>query len=503
MNGLDLFSNNASLLALTLFIPLLGALLLSLFGQNPNQREAISLTTSTMLLLVILQLAEVLWNGGRPYIALVEMLPGMSFALTLRPLSLIFALTTSALWLATTWYSIGYLRKTKENHQTRFFACFALAIACTMGVAFAANVFTLFICYELLTLSTYPLVTHHKNAESLRSGKHYLLTLLGSSTLFFLPAMAITWYYAGTLSFAQNGIFPPSTPPVIFGMLIALYLYGIAKAALMPLHRWLPNAMVAPVPVSALLHAVAVVKAGVFSIIMVFFYVLGFGPLQAFALQHPIAGLWPQYAASFTIIAAALVAVREDNIKLRLAYSTISHLGYIILGTVLLAPLSLIGAAVHLVAHALAKITLFFAAGNIYSVSKKTKVSELAGIGRAMPWTMGAFTIASLSLIGIPPTLGFISKWYLLIGATHEQHYVAVAVIIMGTLLNAAYLLPILYAAFFKMPGMRPTHEDAPLRMRIPLVLTSMACVVLFFESDWLLQMLGEMFSMREATYLP
>ncbi len=270
-------------------------------------------------------------------------------------------------------------------------------------------------------------------------------------------------------------------------------MYGIGKAALMPIHRWLPAAMVAPTPVSALLHAVAVVKAGVFCVVKVLVYVFGIANLRATP-----EGDWLLYIAGLTILTASVIALRSDNLKRRLAYSTISQLSYVILAAAILAPLSVMAAALHIAAHAFGKITLFFAAGSIYTAAHKTEVSQLNGIGRRMPWTMGAFAVGALSMIGVPPTAGFISKWYMLMGALNSEQMFAVAVIVLSTLLNAGYFLPIVYAAFFRpedAPAGNPGHEhgEAPLAIVIALVTTATLTVALFWLPDVALGLAGQL----------
>ncbi len=504
MIALDLFANPSMLLLMSVVLPLIGALLLPVFAHHPNWREAISLSSAGATLLIILQLMDVFQSEGRPYITLWELIPGFAFALSLKPLGMIFALVAAILWPITTLYAIGYMRGNKEPKQTAFFMCFAVSIAATMGIAFSANLFTLFICYEVLTLCTYPLVTHKGNDAARLGGRTYLGILMGTSMGLLLPAILITWYVTGTLEFTRGGILGDALEPWQAGLLLALFMFGIGKAALMPFHRWLPAAMVAPTPVSALLHAVAVVKAGVFSVLMVVVYVFGFEYLQSVLAADYWSVGWLAYIAGATVLLASWVALRQDNLKRRLAYSTISQLSYVIMGAAVLAPLSLVGAIFHIAAHAVGKITLFFAAGSIYTASNKTLVSQLNGIGRAMPWTMGAFAVASLSMIGIPPTVGFVSKWYLLLGAMGTQHYFAVAVLVISTMLNAAYLLPIVYAAFFKTPDEgRITHGEAPKPIVIAITLTAFSCVALFFACNYVLGIAGDVMTVRELLHLP
>jgi len=465
------------LIEAAILIPAVGAVLIGLTGRYPNLREAITLFASVSLFVTVAKIYSSLNAGIIPAVEILEVVPGLSLAFAVEPLGMLFALVASFLWIVTSIYSIGYMRGLKEQHQTRFYVCFALALASTMGIAFSANMFTLFVFYELLTLTTYPLVTHSGTDEAKRSGRLYLGYLLGTSIGLQLLAIVWTWTIAGTLDFTDGGILSGKTSDIVVTVLFVLYVLGIGKAALMPFHRWLPAAMVAPTPVSALLHAVAIVKAGVFTVLKVTLYIFGIDLLATTGASE-----WLIYMAAATILIASIIALSKDNLKARLAYSTISQLSYVIMATAILAPMSIVGAGLHIVAHAFGKITLFFAAGSIYTATKKTKVSQLDGIGHRMPWTMLAFAIASLSMIGIPPTVGFISKWYILSGALQTEQWIAVTVIIISTLLNAAYFLPIVYAAFFRQAADDESghYTEAPLPIVITLCLTALATLVLF-----------------------
>jgi multicomponent Na+:H+ antiporter subunit D len=470
----------ATVLWLSLAVPFGGALLIALAGRWPDLRETVTLVTAAALFLLVASLAPAVLAGGRPDLAFVEMLPGLSIALRVEPLGLLFAGVASLLWIVNSIYSIGYMRGNAEQNQTRFYVCFAVALGSTMGIAFAANMATLFLFYEALTLSTYPLVIHSGRPEAIRSGRVYLGVLLSTSIGLLLLGMLWTWSATGTLDFAPGGILAGRVDGAATGVLLALYMFGIGKAALMPFHRWLPAAMVAPTPVSALLHAVAVVKAGVFCVVKVIVYIFGLDLLRPLAEAG-----WLVYVAGATILIASVIALRQDDLKLRLAYSTVSQLSYVVMAAAVLAPLSVVGAALHIAAHAFGKITLFFAAGSIYTAAHKTEVSELAGIGRRMPWTMGAFAVGALSMIGVPPTIGFVSKWYMLMGALEAGQLFAVAVIVASTLLNAAYFLPIVHAAFFRPPAPaadnpHAEHGEAPLPIVIALVATAAGTVLLF-----------------------
>ena len=464
---------------LALLLPLAGAIGIALAGRvNANLREAVTLVTAGGLATTVWSLLPAVMAGGRPTVTLTELLPGIDIAFRVEPLGMLFAALASGLWIVNSLYSIGYMRGNNEKHQTRFYVMFAVSLAATMGVAFAANLFTLFLFYEILTLSTYPLVAHKGDEHTKRSARIYLGVLLTTSIGLFLPAIIWTYTVAGSGDFVPGGILAGAIEGPAIGLLLGLFVFGIGKAAVMPVHRWLPAAMVAPTPVSALLHAVAVVKAGVFTITKVIVYIFGVD----FLFAAPSSG-WLLYAAAFTIIAASVVALRQQNLKRLLAYSTIAQLSYVVMAAAILKPLAEIGAAIHMVAHAFGKITLFFAAGAIYVAAKKTEINQLKGIGRRMPVTMTAFTIGALSMIGVPPTGGFVSKWYILAGAFQDDNYVALATIILSTVLNAAYFLPIIYMAWFMREEEAPAnaHGEAPWPAVLALAITAFLTIAFFF----------------------
>ena len=464
-------------LKLALFVPLLGALLIVLTGSRPNLREAVTLVTAVTLFGLVMRIALGLDSAPMVEVTLIEMLPGLSISLHNEGLSILFAAIASGLWIVTSVYSIGYMRGNKEQHQTRFYACFAIALSGAMGVAFASNLLTLFIFYEVLTLSTYPLVAHKEDDNAKRGARTYLGILLATSIGLLLPAIIWTWSVAGTLDFMPGGILAGKLSEPMAGILLVMFVLGVGKAAVMPVHRWLPAAMVAPTPVSALLHAVAVVKAGVFSITKIGLYTFGQDFLAVVTTDHFIV-----YLVGFTIIAASTVALRQTNLKRMLAYSTVSQLSYIVLAALVLSPARELGAALHITAHAFGKITLFFAAGAIYVASKKTEIPQLSGIGRRMPWTMAAFTIGALSMIGVPPTAGFVSKWFMISGAFEHDNYFVLAVLSVATGLNAGYFLPIIFRAFFDTEAqpVKKDHGEAPWPMVVALMTTA-ALVLLFF----------------------
>ena len=471
-------------LALILLVPLLGALGVLTASPLPNVREGVSVVAGIVLFLLVASLAaDVSWEAP-PTLVLAEPIQGLQLVLTPEPLGVLFALIASLLWPITTVYAMGYMRGHHEKNQTRFFTAFAVSIGSAMGIAMAGNMLTLFVFYEILSVATYPLVTHAGSVEAKRAGRLYLGLLMTTSIGFMLPAMIWTWYLTGTLTFTPGGIFGPEVSSGVLSLLLLLFVLGTGKAALMPFHRWLPAAMVAPTPVSALLHAVAVVKAGVFTVLKVAVYLFGIDTLASIAAADVLMVL-----AGFTILMASVIALRKDNLKARLAYSTISQLSYIVLGAMLGVAAGAVGAGMHIAMHAFGKITLFFCAGAIMVTAHKTRVSELNGIGRRMPWTMAAFAIGAVSMIGAPPVAGFISKWYLLMGSLDASHWFAVGVVIVSTALNAAYFMPIVYAAFFKPEDARaatdghdhPEHGEAAWPMRGALMLTAAIAVLAFF----------------------
>ena len=468
-------------LALIVLLPFIGAVAVLATGSRPNLRECLSLGAGITLVGLVVSLLPAVFAGERPVSVLAVPIPGIPIALEAEPLGMLFALIASVLWIVTTLYSIGYMRGHGDTNQTRFYAFFALAIGSTMGIAFSQNLFTLFIFYELLTLSTYPLVTHAGTDEAKRGGRVYLGILLSTSIGFFLLAIVWTWTIAGTTDFRVGGILAGKTSPFVTGLLYALFAFGIGKAALMPFHRWLPAAMVAPTPVSALLHAVAVVKAGVFSIVKVTIYIFGTD-----MVRNTDTVQWLLWVVGGTIIIASLVALYQDNLKRRLAYSTISQLSYVILGAVLANTSGIIGSVMHIATHAAGKITLFFCAGAILIAAHKSEISEMDGLGRQMPFTMGAFLIASISIVGLPPLGGVWSKWYLALGTLDAGYSVLLGVLMVSTVLNIAYLLPIPIRAFYAGDKKAVPVSEAPLFCLIAIGVTTLLCLILFLYPNLL-----------------
>src|SRR3989454_7257699 len=477
---------------LAVLVSAAGALLIAWTGQRrANLREFWSVAAGVAMFGVVVSMLPDVLAGRTPGCVLFRILPGVELAFRADAFGLLFALGASLLWILTSFYSIGYMRSLKEHAQTRYFACFALALSATMGVAFAANLFTLFLFYEMLTLVTYPLVGHKETAEARAGARKYVIYLLGAAKVFLVAAIILVYNVAGTLEFRSGGILPAarlSEQPTLLFIIFALFLFGFAKNALMPLHSWLPAAMVAPTPVSALLHAVAVVKTGVFSTVRVFLFVFGVE-----AIRHLGADKLALVVASVTILGASLLALGQDNLKARLAFSTISQLSYIVLGAALLTPSGIIGGIAHITNHAVSKITLFLCAGSIYASAHKTDVSQTSGLARQMPWTMAAFAIASLSLVGIPPASGFVSKWYLAIGTLQRGNSWLLGVLLTSSLLNAAYLGPVVYKAYFEEAADAGHSEVREIPwMVIPLFVTALASLLLGIYPNPVLALAGK-----------
>ena len=465
------------------------ALLIAFLGRWPNLRELCIFAAAIIKLGLLLSLTPRVLDGDLYEFKVMELLPNVSLAFRVDALGLLFALVSVSLWIPTTIFSMSLLRPLKSHAQTRFFFCFAIAISSAVGVAFSANLLTLFLFYEALSLSTYPLVTHHQDDDAIKGGRKYLTYLLGMSIGLALPAMIIVYQKTGSLDFTAGGLLDKGTTTTLLTALLVMFLFGFSKAALMPFHAWLPGAMVAPAPVSALLHAVAVVKVGVFSIIRVLTGIFGVDLLSSTTLSTIVCIL-----AGITLIVASLIALTQDNIKSRLAYSTIGQLSYIILGVGLATKSGIAGAALHIPMHAFGKITLLLCAGAIYQACGAKCVSQIHGIGHKFPLTMTAFFIGSLCVIGLPPTGGFVSKWYLLNGSIDSGQYWAFAVFLTSSLLNAAYFLPIVYKAFFATSTnqalLKKAKEPPPLTV-LPLFITSAGCLLLFFFSGKLFQLVN------------
>ena len=469
---------------LSMGLPALGVILNLVLRYQANLRDTITFGIAFCTFLSVLCILVNEGSGTTETFVAFSIIRGLDIAFNVEPLGLLFAVLASGLWMVTHVYGVGYMRSNNEKDHARFFACFSFAIFSVMGIAFSANMFTLFLFYEALTVSTYPLVAHKGTPEAIKGARAYLAILMGSSIC--IQMVAIIWTYAitGTLDFTKGGILEGQISHMMAVILLALYAFGIGKAALMPFHRWLPAAMVAPTPVSALLHAVAVVKAGVFTMLKVGIYIFGID-----FLAETGASDWLIWLAAYSVIAASVVAITKDNLKARLAYSTISQLSYITLGMALATSMGVMGGGLHMVTHAVGKITLFMCAGSIYVVTHKTEISQMAGLGRRMPVTFIAFLIGSLSIIGLPPFAGSWSKWLLILAAADTGELIIIGVLLVSSLLNVAYLMPLVAKGFFisdtgeKNPILL---KEGPLLVWLPPALTAFGCLILFFYAGYI-----------------
>ena len=430
---------------LAISCPFICSFLIFLSRKRPNIRESWTIIASIIQFLIIISMAPIVLKGNVIKCHLITICPGIVFSYKVDAFGLIFAITSSFLWILVSLYSIGYMRALKEHAQTRYYWMFAIAIFAAVSIAMSENLITFYVFYEVLTLSTYWLVAHHEDEEALFAGRKYLTYLL-TSGWFLFTGVVLTYCLVGTTDFASGGILTPhsASKPILI-VLFALFALGLMKAAWMPFHSWLPTAMAAPTPVSALLHAVAVVKAGVFGFVRIVCYVYGPDLMRELGLWLILAS-----AASFTMIVGSFFAIGQDNLKRLLAYSTVSQLSYIIFGVGLLSPFGVKGAMIHIPFHGFMKITLFLCAGAIIVIAGKKQISQMAGIGRQMPITMTAFTIAAIGMCGAPPVAGFISKWYLCLGTLQAGQLIFLGVILISSLLDVVYFFPIIKTAFFE-----------------------------------------------------
>jgi len=471
-------------------IPLLTAAAVLAVGKRTVIRDWLCVAGALLTLICVLIAGTAVVSGVQPDITVVTLYPGIALRFSLDGLGLLFAATSAAMWVMAALYSIGYMRALSEHAQSRFYFFYAIALSGGLGVACAGNLFTLYLFYEVITVSTYPLVAHHQDQKSYAGARKYLIYLMFTSKAFLLPALAILYTQCGTLDFnlsdITTGILPHAGSTFLVSLCYILFVLGLAKAALMPLHGWLPAAMVAPAPVSALLHAVVVVKVGVFCICRIMLSVFGTDLLARLNL-----GLLTAYAAMLTIIIASLIALTKTDLKARLAYSTVSQLSYIILGVALLSRSGIIGGLFHIPAHAVSKITLFFCAGAIFAMTGKKDIREMGGLGLQIPWVFAAFGLAALSMIGVPPVSGFVSKWYLAFGTLEIHNRILLTGVLLSSLLNAVYFIEVIVRAFYgRPPGGAPVITCARGRspvlmlMMVPLLATAALSVVLGIWPD-------------------
>ena len=457
-------------------VSFIAAVLIAFSRRWPNLRETWSVIASVLKFGIILSMLPAVLDGNQYQWTLCQITDTVGLTLRTDPAGMIFAVLASMLWVPMNFYSIGYMRCNNESEQTGYFAAFAICMSAVMGIAMAENLLTFFIFYELLTLASYPLVLHKRNQEALMASRKYLIYTLISGQLFLAGVIAV-YCISGTMDFTPGGFLTTDMAPRWVLMILA----GSVKAAVMPLHGWLPAAMIAPTPVSALLHAVAVVKTGVFAVLRIIGFVFGPKLLAEIGVVDVLA-----WAAAASIIISSLIALRQDHLKRRLAFSTIGQLSYIVLGAALISPLSIKGAYLHLVAHAVMKITLFMCAGLIIARTHRNNISELYGIGKKLPVTMACFTIASLGIAGTPFLVGFVSKWNLALGALQAGKPLYILVWVASALLAAGYLMPVVQMAYFRKDPQEEFREygDISYSMLIPICITTIIAVVLGIVPD-------------------
>ncbi len=478
-------------------------LIFAISEESTTARNVINVIGATVKLMLV---GILFWGEfhGRFYETRWEFLPGLDLVLRVDPLALLFATLSATLWLITTIYAFAYLGE--SPNRRRFFGFFSLCVMATMGIALAGNLITFLVFYELLTITTYPLVVHHGTPQALDAGRTYLLYTVGGGALLLI---GIVWLHGlvGPVEFVSGGVLGEVDEPHRY-QLIAIFIILIAglgvKAALVPLHGWLPQAMVAPAPVSALLHAVAVVKSGAFGIVRVIYDVYGLNVSADLGVLRPLSML-----AAVTIIYGAIRALSQDDLKRRLAYSTVSHLSYIVLGTALFGPIGTAGGLAHLMHQGFMKITLFFCAGNLAETLDIHNVHETNGVGRRMPVTMAAFTVAAIGMIGIPPVAGFITDWHIGLGALQSNEQWVIVVLIVGSLLNAAFFLPILFRAWFCEPDSEWTELHPRGRLEVnwmllmPPVVTMLLALGAGLFAGWDYSPLGLAKAIVEDLYVP
>jgi len=432
-------SINSSLPLWSVLLPVIGAVIISRIPEKAvKARNATALISVSATFLVVVAILLHLLKNQLVEFTLVRFMPGLELFFRIDPLGILFGVTASILWIFAIVYSTGYMAK--QPNQRRFFLCFVISMSATLGVAFAGNLFTMYIFFEYLTLATYPLVIHSQTDEATRSGIKYIAYCFGGGGL-ILFSLIILQGIVGHVNFAPGGILGATggEPRFLLTLIFFMVVLGFGtKGAIMPFHSWLPAAMVAPAPVSSLLHAVAVVKSGIFGMTRVLYFIYGPDMLIELNVVNYLAIM-----VVFTILVGSILALRHTVFKMRLAYSTISQLGYITLGALMLTPVGLFGGILHIMNHAMLKITLFFCAGAVIKVTGKTDVREMRGIGKRMPITMIAFAVGGLGLIGVLPISGYLSKFYLLTGALDADRLVFVAVMLISSLLNSMYYLPI------------------------------------------------------------
>ena len=473
---------------LAVAVALLGAVLIAATRRSPNLRDGCSLATAALMLVITLTMIPAVLDGKTLRYSLVSFTtpPDIAIAFRVDAMGLVFALHAALLWIVISPYCIGYMRTLGERAQTRCLLCIALVMAAAMGVSFSANLLTLYLFYEMASLCAYPLEVNAETEEAYSKGNKYVFYVFAWGKLFLLACL-LAYGISGTLDFDPKGVFASTTAPLLLTLTFLLFLIGVTKAVIVPFHAWLPPASHGPAAFIPI-YQICGCAVGAFAILRAIHYLFGLKVLEALDL-----GIALLVAASLSIIVASAIALRKDDLKARLIYGTIGQISFTLFGAALLVQSGFTGGLLQFVALALGMTTLFFCAGAIFVASRKTRVSELNGIGKKMPLTMAAFAIGAFSVIGLPPFIGFTSKWHLALGAAETGQFYAIAVLAVGTILSAAYLLPIVYAAFFKnLPaGEQAVRREAPATMLVPLIVAATGTTVLFFAPSLFLDLAG------------
>lgn len=469
---------SAVILLIAVLIPFVGGFVL--FGAKEWEYKKLQMVSELLVIATSLLVGLIILKKPEEEFLFFQLTGNLRMVLKLDGLGSIFAGLVAFLWPFANLYAFEYMSHEEKRRHT-FFGFYTMTYGVTLGIAFSGNILTMFFFYELLTLVTVYLVMHPMHKKAIRASRMYLYYSLGGAAFAFLSIICLT-VFGDTSNFVLGGVLDlqkVSQHPnwVLTMFLLAFCGFGV-KAAIFPFHGWLPRASVAPTPVTALLHAVAVVKSGAFAIIRIIYYSYGAQFLK---------GTWAQYVvtamAMVTILYASTMAVKEIHIKRRLAYSTISNLSYILLGAVMMTPLGMIGAVCHLVIHAFMKICGFFCVGAVMHQTGKNYISEIEGLGRRMPVVFGCFTVAAVSLTGIPPFGGFISKWNLGTAALASENplgYAAMGVLLYSAFMTAIYMGTIVLKAWFpreeEILTFTENEKDPGWKMKLPVIV--FACMI-------------------------
>ena len=466
------------LILLTLLVPLLGGALMSVIRFPSGKARAIYV--ESVVCLTSLMVLSLLLTRTEETVILFYLMDKLPLAFRLDGPACVFAGLVAALWPIASLYAFEYMKH--EERENSFMAWYTMSYAATLAVAFSANLFSLYVFYECLTLVTLPLVIHKKDSMSIRAGRKYLTYSITGAALAFI-ALVFIIFYSGTTDFVLGGVLNMALvaghEAILLGVFLLAFIGFGTKAAVFPMHAWLPAASVAPTPVTALLHAVAVVNTGAFAVLRVIYYSFG---------ADFLAGTWAQTAAVLlacvTIVFGSSMAVKVQHLKRRLAWSTISNLSYMLMGAALMSPAGMVGSLTHMVMHGVTKITLFYCAGAILVRTGKEYIQDVRGYGKLMPVTCAAFLIAGMSLVGTPPLCGFVSKYNLLTAAGEAGvlGVIAIAALIISAILTAIYLFTVIGPMYFRplnadMAHLADFNRDPSWMMLVPFALLLAAVI--------------------------